>query len=63
MIWKVIEAQRSRGEDMTVECLLNEEKLLHLSMICLEKKSIKAVPFNLPQEISSFVLKINKVTM
>lgn len=49
MIWKVVEAQRNRGEDMTVECLLNEEKLLHLSMICLEKKSIKAVPFNLAQ--------------
>lgn len=32
-------------------------------MICLEKNSIKAVPFNLAQELSNFVLKINKVTM
>ena len=35
MIWKVIEQQRERGEQMTVECLLNEEKVLHLSMMCL----------------------------
>ena len=36
MIWKVVESTRERGDDMTVECLLNEEKLLHLSMLCLE---------------------------
>lgn len=32
-------------------------------MICLERKTIKAVPFNLSQEIINFVLKINRVTM
>ena len=63
MIWKVVESMRDRKDDMTVECLLNEEKLLHLSMLCLERKTIKAVPFNLSQEIINFVLKINKVTM
>lgn len=63
MIWKIIEQQRAKGEEMTVECLLNEEKLLHLSMMSLEKKTIKAVPFNLSQEIVKFVLKINKITM
>lgn len=48
---------------MTMECLLNEEKLIHLSMLCFERKTIKAVPFNIGQEISNFVLKINKITM
>lgn len=46
-----------------MDCLLNEEKLLHLSMLCLERKTIKAVPFNVSQEIVNFVLKINKITM
>lgn len=32
-------------------------------MLCLERKTIKAVPFDLSQEIVNFVLKINKVTM
>ena len=32
-------------------------------MLCLERKTIKAVPFNLSQEILNFILKINKVTM
>lgn len=63
MIWRVIEAQRLRGEQMTVECLLNEEKLIHLSILSLESHAIKKLPFYLGQEIIQFVLKINKATM
>lgn len=32
-------------------------------MLSLQKKTIKAVPFNLSQQIVNFVLKINKITM
>lgn len=34
-----------------------------MSMLCLERKTIKALPFNLSQEITNFILKINKITM
>ncbi len=32
-------------------------------MLSLQKKTIKAVPFNLSQQIVNFILKINKITM
>ena len=54
---------RERGDDMTYECLNNEEKLLHLAMVCLEKKTMKVVPFNLSEEIVKFIQKINRITM
>jgi hypothetical protein len=40
LLWKVIERMRSRGDDMTLECLLNEEKLIHLHIIAVGKKTI-----------------------
>lgn len=64
---KVIQRMRHRGDDMTLECLINEEKLIHISMAFIEKQLVKSEEiekhFSLEKEIISFVQKINKVTM
>jgi hypothetical protein len=35
LIHKVVERMRQRGDDMTFECLINEEKLIHISIAFL----------------------------
>lgn len=47
LIWRVVEQMRQRGDGLTFDCILNEEKLLHLTLMCLEKKTLKAPPFDL----------------
>ncbi len=58
---------RQRGDDMTLECLINEEKLIHISIAFLEKKIVSLDQiekyFSLEKEIIGFIQKINKVTM
>ena len=63
LIWKVVEAMRGRGDGHSLDCLLNEEKLLHLTLMTLEKKTLKAPPFDITQEVVSFVQRVNRVTM
>ena len=52
---------------MTLECLVNEEKLVHIAMAFLDKKIVTREQiekyFSLEKEIIGFVQKINKVTM
>ncbi len=52
---------------MTLECLLNEEKLIYIAVEMMEKKAISLERineiFNLNKEIISFIQKINKVSM
>lgn len=54
---------RQRGDGSTLDCLLNEEKLLHLTLLTLEKKTLKACPFDFTAEVVLFIQKINKLTM
>ncbi|MBS1890130.1 MAG: hypothetical protein JST59_02470 [Actinobacteria bacterium] len=37
--------------------------MLHLTILSLEKKTLKAAPFDLTEEVASFIQKINKLTM
>ena len=52
---------------MTLECLLNEEKLIYIAIEMMEKKAISLERvneiFSLNKEIISFIQKINKVSM
>lgn len=63
LIWKVVEQMRNRGDGLTLDCLLNEEKLLHLTILSLEKKTLKATPFDFTVELANFIQKVNKLTM
>lgn len=63
LIWRVVQQMRERGDALAIDCILNEEKLLHLTILALEKKTLKAAPFDLTEEVACFIQKINKLTM
>jgi hypothetical protein len=47
LIWRVVQQMRERGDGLALDCILNEEKLLHLTILSLERKTLKAAPFDL----------------
>jgi tetratricopeptide (TPR) repeat protein len=63
LLWRITERMRERGEGLGEKCMLNVEKMLHLTVQALERKTIKASPYNFTEELAGFVQHINKVTM
>ncbi len=63
MLWKVVTQIRARGEELSLECLLTEEKAIHIGILCSSKGTTSGLPFNLAEEIELFVRKVNQITM
>lgn len=53
---------RERNEGNSIECILCEEKLIHLAFIVLEKQPVKLC-FELREEVGKFVQKVNRLAM
>lgn len=41
IIWIVIQRMRERGDEESMECILNEEKLIHLMVLISEREKIE----------------------
>ena len=61
-IWTVIQRFRERDQQNSIECILCEEKLIHLNMI-VQQKQPHDTPYSIKDEVIGFVQKINKLAM
>jgi len=46
-----------------MECILCEEKLIHIAIIITQKEHNPILPFILSEEVTAFVQKINQMAM
>lgn len=53
---------RERGEGNSIECILCEEKLIHLAFLVLERQQLQ-LGFELGAEVGRFVQKVNRLAM
>lgn len=61
-IWTVVCRFRERGEGNSIECILCEEKLIHLAFLVLERQPVK-LGFEVGVEVGRFVQKVNRLAM
>jgi tetratricopeptide (TPR) repeat protein len=61
-IWAVVRKFREREEGNSIECILCEEKLIHLTVVVLERGEAK-VEFGVGEEVGRFVQKVNRLAM
>jgi hypothetical protein len=62
-LWAVLNKFRSRDEQHTLECILCQEKLVHIAIIITDKEPTAILPFTISEEVTAFVQKINQMAM
>ena len=62
-IWAVVEKYRERKEHHSIECILCEEKLVHLTILIQQNEPGLKLPYDLGEELASLVQKINRMAM
>lgn len=59
----VLNKFRSRDQQDTIECILCQEKLIHIAIIITDKDPTAQLPFTVSEEVTAFVQKINQMAM
>ena len=62
-IWGVVRKMRAKGQEDSIDCILCEEKLIHLSLVALGTPEPPCLAFSLAQEATGFVQKVNRLAM